>query len=61
MPSPVSLSTETALAMQHAQRVIEVLRNGWDGHVQAAIYWLSDVDCLDIVRKGVEVYDKDKV
>ncbi|THV08413.1 hypothetical protein K435DRAFT_832898 [Dendrothele bispora CBS 962.96] len=60
MPLPPSLSTEVALSMQHAQRVIEALHNGWDGHVQTAIYWLSDVDNLDIVRKGIEVYAKDR-
>ncbi|KAJ3909884.1 hypothetical protein F5879DRAFT_931597 [Lentinula edodes] len=61
LPSPRSLATETALAIQHADRVVAALRNGWEGHTQMAIYWLSEVAYINAVRKAIDVYDRDKV
>ncbi|KAJ3812160.1 hypothetical protein F5876DRAFT_87885 [Lentinula aff. lateritia] len=61
LPSPRSLATETALAIQHADRVVAALRNGWEGHTQMAIYWLSEVGYINAVRKAIDVYDRDKV
>ncbi|GAV98952.1 meiotically up-regulated 71 protein [Lentinula edodes] len=61
LPSPRSLATETALAIQHADRVVAALRNGWEGHIQMAIYWLSEVGYINAVRKAIDVYDRDKV
>ncbi|KAJ4478264.1 hypothetical protein J3R30DRAFT_3702994 [Lentinula aciculospora] len=61
LPSPISLATETALSLQHVDRVVAALRNGWDGHTQMAIYWLSDVRHVNAVRKAIDAYEGDKV
>ncbi|KAJ3802020.1 hypothetical protein GGU11DRAFT_828540 [Lentinula aff. detonsa] len=61
LPSPRSLATEIALSMQHADRVVKVVRNGWEGHTQMAVYWLSDAGHVNAVRKAIDVYDGDKV
>ncbi|KAJ3971502.1 hypothetical protein EV361DRAFT_989549 [Lentinula raphanica] len=61
LPSPCSLATEIALSIQHADRIVEVLRNGWEGFTQMAIYWLSDASHADAVRNAIKAYDGDKV
>lgn len=43
LPSPQDPETETALAFQHVERVVDAVRKSsgqWKGHIQLAIYWL---------------------
>lgn len=47
--------------MQHVNRVVTALRNGWEGYTQMAIYWLDDGGHVDAVRKAIDAYDGDKV
>ncbi|ESK96116.1 meiotically up-regulated 71 protein [Moniliophthora roreri MCA 2997] len=60
LPNPPSLATETALAFQHVDRVVEVLKNSWDGYNQSSIYWLDDVANLNAVRRAAQAYSGDK-
>lgn len=59
LPSPSSLAMETALASQHVSRVTEALRTnsggGWVGHTQAAIYWLTDANHLNYVKRALHI------
>ncbi|GJE84099.1 diphthine--ammonia ligase [Phanerochaete sordida] len=61
LPEPRSLATETALACQHAARVVQALQSnsggGWDGHVQLALYWMVSFDDLPHVRDAVRDLD----
>ena len=46
---------EAALSFQHADRIIEALKNnsggGWTGHVQGVVYWLTNkVDVVPVRR-----------
>ncbi|KAL1661479.1 hypothetical protein GGF50DRAFT_129469 [Schizophyllum commune] len=60
-PSPASLSTETALAFQHAERIVEAVQSnnggGWTGQVQSAVYWLAEGADARHVNAAREVYD----
>ncbi|KAF9019236.1 adenine nucleotide alpha hydrolases-like protein [Hymenopellis radicata] len=45
LPSPRSLTLETALSTQHADRIVAALSEnsgGWHGHSQLVVFWLSD-------------------
>ncbi|KAH9938240.1 uncharacterized protein B0H18DRAFT_1080984 [Fomitopsis serialis] len=54
LPSPQSLALETALSLQHVQRVTHALQNntggGWDGHQQGVLYWLANASDVSSVR-----------
>ncbi|KAF9451656.1 adenine nucleotide alpha hydrolases-like protein [Macrolepiota fuliginosa MF-IS2] len=52
LPSPPSLPMEFALSSQHISRITRALRNGWEGVTQSIIYFLDDVQNLDLVREG---------
>lgn len=58
LPIPRSLALETALACQHAARIVDVLKNnsggGWEGHVQLALYWMAHLTDIDHVRRGIQ-------
>ncbi|KAI0682865.1 hypothetical protein BC835DRAFT_1409526 [Cytidiella melzeri] len=58
LPSPQSLSLETALACQHVNRVTNALKansgGGWTGHVQLAVYWLQNFNDAVPVREAVK-------
>ncbi|KAH7930747.1 hypothetical protein BV22DRAFT_1078565 [Leucogyrophana mollusca] len=59
LPSPPSLAMETALCFQHADRVAAALRTttgGWEGHVEAALYWISQHCDVSHVKKACDVY-----
>ena len=62
MPSPRSVALETALTFQHVDRVIDALRNmsggGWQGHIQAVLYWLANAADIQHVKKGCETYER---
>ncbi|KAG7096807.1 hypothetical protein E1B28_004215 [Marasmius oreades] len=60
LPEPRSLSIEMALATQHVDRIVNVLRNSWDGHNQSSIYWIDDVANLNAVRNASGICSKDK-
>lgn len=59
LPSPQSLTQETAMACQHVSRVIEALKNnsggGWEGHIQLALYWVQNWQDLPHVKTAVGV------
>lgn len=45
LPSPRSLTLETVLSTQHADRIVTALSEnsgGWRGHSQLVVFWLSD-------------------
>ncbi|KAJ7682662.1 hypothetical protein DFH06DRAFT_1389612 [Mycena polygramma] len=55
LPSPQSLGVETALSLQHVDRVTHALSTstgGWAGHTQLALYWLANASDLSAVRQG---------
>ncbi|KAJ6486394.1 hypothetical protein C8R47DRAFT_521061 [Mycena vitilis] len=55
LPSPQSLAVETALSLQHVDRVGHALSTstgGWGGHTQLALYWLANASDLSAVRQG---------
>lgn len=58
LPSPPSLATETALAFQHVNRVTAVMRNGWTGTMQLALYWLVDQGDLSVIVETCQKYTK---
>ncbi|KAL1755302.1 hypothetical protein FB107DRAFT_275021 [Schizophyllum commune] len=61
LPSPASLATETSLAFQHAERIVEAVQSnnggGWTGQVQSAVYWLAEGADARYVNAAREVYD----
>ncbi|KAJ7590852.1 hypothetical protein C8J56DRAFT_1134729 [Mycena floridula] len=60
LPSPPSLLLETALACQHADRVVEALQSGsgggWLGHKQLALYWVANAAEIPSVVAANEAY-----
>ncbi|KAL1747673.1 hypothetical protein HDZ31DRAFT_80245 [Schizophyllum fasciatum] len=62
LPTPASLATETALAFQHAERIVEAVKtnggSGWEGQVQSAVYWLADGADARHVNRARDVYDE---
>ncbi|KAJ7929912.1 hypothetical protein B0H13DRAFT_2228328 [Mycena leptocephala] len=49
LPSPQSLALETALSLQHVDRVtgaISTSTGGWTGYTQLALYWLTNASNL---------------
>ncbi|KAJ6515757.1 hypothetical protein C8R45DRAFT_1140671 [Mycena sanguinolenta] len=55
LPSPSSLALETALSLQHVDRVTRAISTntgGWAGHTQLALYWLANIRHLRAVRCG---------
>ncbi|KAH8105926.1 hypothetical protein BXZ70DRAFT_998103 [Cristinia sonorae] len=54
LPSPQSLSMETALSCQHVSRVLDALRGHsagtWRGYTQLAVYWLQNHEHLPLVK-----------
>lgn len=62
LPIPRSLALETALACQHAARIVDVLKTnsggGWEGHVQLALYWMARLSDVDHVRSGVRTLNE---
>ncbi|KAF9268107.1 hypothetical protein L218DRAFT_984324 [Marasmius fiardii PR-910] len=61
LPEPRSSSIEMALATQHTDKIVNVLKNSWEGYNQSAIYWLDDVANLSAVRKASGICSKDEV
>ena len=61
LPSPRSLSLESALAFQHVKRLTDVLgssTNGWKGCTQSTMYWLVDANDVMHVRMAHRQYEK---
>ncbi|KAK0230964.1 hypothetical protein IW262DRAFT_1453888 [Armillaria fumosa] len=60
MPSPPSLALETALSIQHVDRIVTALKenSSWVGHCQTTIFWLADASYLDLVAVAHELYEK---
>ncbi|KAF7355433.1 Diphthine--ammonia ligase [Mycena sanguinolenta] len=55
LPAPQSLALETALSLQHVERVTRAISTntgGWAGHTQLALYWLTNIGHLSAVRRG---------
>ncbi|KAJ7129533.1 hypothetical protein C8R44DRAFT_700368 [Mycena epipterygia] len=56
LPSPRSLALETALSLQHVNRVVNAVSTntggGWTGHIQLALYWLANTSDLSEVKHG---------
>ncbi|KAJ7904650.1 hypothetical protein B0H14DRAFT_2663796 [Mycena olivaceomarginata] len=55
LPSPQSLALETALSLQHVDRVTQAVSTntgGWAGHTQLVLYWLASPSHLSAVRQG---------
>ncbi|KAF7352671.1 Diphthine--ammonia ligase [Mycena venus] len=60
LPSPQSLAFETALSLQHVNRVTQALgtnTGGWAGHTQLAIYWLANASHLPAVLQGHSTFE----
>ncbi|KAF8195745.1 hypothetical protein K438DRAFT_1918923 [Mycena galopus ATCC 62051] len=60
IPSPQSLALETALSLQHVDRVTRALSTNtgsWAGHTQLALYWLANASHLSAVRQGHSVFE----
>ncbi|KAL1722389.1 hypothetical protein EV715DRAFT_193280 [Schizophyllum commune] len=61
LPSPASLATETALAFQHVERIVDAVKTnnggGWTGQVQSAVYWLADGADARYVEEARALYD----
>lgn len=58
LPSPQSLAMETALACQHADRVVKALQSnsggGWNGHIQLVMYWMVNFSDLQHMKSSVQ-------
>jgi enamine deaminase RidA (YjgF/YER057c/UK114 family) len=59
LPSPPSIAYDTALSLQHIERVVEAAREGrWQGNCESAICWIADSDerswrnTLEVARRG---------
>ncbi|KAJ6539476.1 hypothetical protein B0H19DRAFT_361581 [Mycena capillaripes] len=55
LPSPQSLAVETALSLQHVERVTQAISTnsgGWSGHTQLGLYWLANASDLSAVKQG---------
>ncbi|PCH41130.1 hypothetical protein WOLCODRAFT_143406 [Wolfiporia cocos MD-104 SS10] len=63
LPAPPSLALETALAFQHAERVVDALKSnsggGWAGCEQGALYWLVNAGDVCHVRAAVAAFRPD--
>ncbi|KAJ7180235.1 hypothetical protein C8R43DRAFT_1093586 [Mycena crocata] len=63
LPSPQCLASETALSLQHVNRVTDVLiantGGGWIGHTQLALYWLANASDLSAVKHGHSVFEEE--
>ncbi|KAJ7684045.1 hypothetical protein B0H17DRAFT_1226051 [Mycena rosella] len=62
LPSPQSLALETALSLQHVNRVTEAVSTntggGWTGHTQLALYWLARVSDLPHAKHGHTAFEQ---
>ncbi|KAJ3554772.1 hypothetical protein NM688_g2937 [Phlebia brevispora] len=62
LPSPQSLSAETALACQHVHRIVAALKNnsggGWQGHAQLALYWVQSWQDLPHIKAGLRALNE---
>ncbi|KAK7061844.1 Diphthine--ammonia ligase [Favolaschia claudopus] len=64
LPSSPSLGLQTALSLQHVERVtraISTVSGGWQGHTQLALYWLANITDLGAVRQGHSVSEQKRV
>jgi len=62
LPSPRSLKTETALACQNVDRILDVMRQntggGWTGCYQSSLYWLCRPEDLFPVQDLHKQYEE---
>ncbi|KAJ6598927.1 hypothetical protein DFH09DRAFT_18918 [Mycena vulgaris] len=62
LPSPRSLPLETALSLQHVNRVTDAVctntGGGWTGHTQLALYWLANTSDLPAVKHGHSAFEQ---
>ncbi|CAE6478441.1 unnamed protein product, partial [Rhizoctonia solani] len=49
-PSPPSFATEAALAFQHAERILDALKDGATSVIQGVIVWVAGEDKLELGR-----------
>ncbi|KIY74101.1 hypothetical protein CYLTODRAFT_364437, partial [Cylindrobasidium torrendii FP15055 ss-10] len=58
LPEPRSIKQETMLCTQHADRIVDAIREGtagkWRGTCQSAIYWLADASYAPVVQAAVQ-------
>ncbi|CEL59671.1 Diphthine--ammonia ligase OS=Schizosaccharomyces pombe (strain 972 / ATCC 24843) GN=mug71 PE=1 SV=1 [Rhizoctonia solani AG-1 IB] len=55
-PSPSSFSTEAALAFQHAERILDALRDGSTSVLQSVVIWVAGDDKLELGRHAWNAY-----
>ncbi|KAL0067559.1 hypothetical protein AAF712_005274 [Marasmius tenuissimus] len=60
LPDPRSLALEMALSTQHVSRVVDVLKNSWEGYNQGAIYWLDEPMNLHAIRTASRLCGRDE-
>jgi diphthine-ammonia ligase len=55
-PSPSSFPTEAALAFQHAERILDALRDGSTSVLQSVVIWVAGDDKLELGRHAWNAY-----
>ncbi|CAE6464519.1 unnamed protein product [Rhizoctonia solani] len=58
-PSPPSFSTEAALAFQHAERILDVLKDESTSVLQSVIIWVAGEDKLEWGRRAWNIYTQE--
>ncbi|CAE6397011.1 unnamed protein product [Rhizoctonia solani] len=57
-PSPSSFSTEAALAFQHAERILDALRDASTSILQGVVVWVAGEDKLELGRLAWNAYSQ---
>ncbi|KAG8856801.1 hypothetical protein FRB96_006305 [Tulasnella sp. 330] len=60
LPSPRSMALESALSLQHVDRIVSALQanagGGWPGIFQCAVIWVARLDLLNAARQAWVAY-----
>ncbi|KAF8742931.1 Diphthamide synthase, partial [Rhizoctonia solani] len=56
LPSPPSFPVEAALAFQHAERILDALKDASTSVIQGVIVWVDGADRLELGRRAWDAY-----